>query len=351
MARFCGSCGFQLAAATPTASDAMSAKGREYVDGLTAKLGLERIEGFSLARLFSETFRSHSEADFEERLMSGTARSTPPLSEVSTDWPTPWVFSRMLLAAISLTAVLWFAFQSYDNLKLVPGLIVTGSFAFPLAMTLFFFEINVIRNVSLVLVCRMLFLGGVLSIFVALFLYGATDGLTWWLGASSAGLVEEAAKLAAVLLIVRGELSRRYPFILNGMLFGAAVGAGFAAFESAGYALEAGLLAGREDMVGNIVARGLLSPLGHVVWSAVAAGSLWRVKQGQPFSWEMLGDRRAYAPILLVVGLHFLWNTPFDTPLFFKQLVLGAVAWIVAIALIQSGLRQVAERKSQLAAG
>ena len=38
--------------------------------------------------------------------------------------------------------------------------------------------------------------------------------------------------------------STRYKYILNGILFGATVGAGFACFETAGYALNMGLLPG-----------------------------------------------------------------------------------------------------------
>ncbi|MDQ0871631.1 RsiW-degrading membrane proteinase PrsW (M82 family) [Paenibacillus sp. V4I3] len=42
------------------------------------------------------------------------------------------------------------------------------------------------------------------------------------------GLIEEAAKVLAILFCLR---NRKYHFILNGLLVGAAVGSGFAAFE------------------------------------------------------------------------------------------------------------------------
>ena len=70
------------------------------------------------------------------------------------------------------------------------------------------------------------------------------------------------------------------------MLFGAAIGAGFACFESAGYAFHY-LLTAPESLFSDqrfnvpaatevIVVRGLLAPFGHVVWTALAAGALWR---------------------------------------------------------------------------
>lgn len=319
-------------------------------DHITDRLGLERIEGFSLSHLFSETFRRHSESEIDDLLAVGCARTTPSLLNIHTGWPTPWMFARMLGASLTIFAVLWFAWGTFGNTNLIPGLVIVGAFAVPLATVLFFFEVNAARNVSLRLVGKLLFLGGVVSVAVALVLFELTEGLIWWLGASSAGLVEETAKLATVLLIIRGGLRTRYPYILNGMLFGAAVGTGFAAFESAGYALRVGIAGGDDAMIENIVARGMLSPLGHIVWSAIAAGALWRVKGGEPFRFELLGDKRVYAPLGLVCGLHFLWNVPFEPPMYTKYLVLGAVAWIATIALAQAGLRQLAQHKADLIA-
>ncbi|MFK9090737.1 PrsW family glutamic-type intramembrane protease [Bacillus salipaludis] len=54
------------------------------------------------------------------------------------------------------------------------------------------------------------------------------------------GIAEELAKAVTVIYFVR---RLKYKYILNGLLLGAAVGAGFAAFETAGYALR-GLLSG-----------------------------------------------------------------------------------------------------------
>ena len=93
--------------------------------------------------------------------------------------------------------------------------------------------------------------------------------------------------------------SVRYKYILNGILFGATVGAGFAAFETAGYALNEGFLPGMLQALVNgqsqtaathqgvvlmlqiLRLRGVLAPLGHVAWTAVAAGAFWRVKTRQ----------------------------------------------------------------------
>jgi RsiW-degrading membrane proteinase PrsW (M82 family) len=107
--------------------------------------------------------------------------------------------------------------------------------------------------------------GAASSLLISIILFRAT-GLIEVLGAPAAGFIEEPGKLAAMILITRGMENDRYPYALNGLLFGAAVGAGFAAFETAGYALEAGLAQGADGMMQSMKLRGALAPFMHVAW-------------------------------------------------------------------------------------
>jgi len=197
--------------------------------------------------------------------------------------------------------------------------------------------------------------------------------------ASLAGPVEEAAKLAAVLLMVRGV---KYRYTLNGLLFGAAVGVGFAMFESAGYALRE-FLSSFAVALGNgtlelarsgsltdeafhggvylnslkpavaklnevIVLRGMLAPFGHVAYSAIAVGALWRIKGANIFSWKMLSDTRFLKLFAVAVALHAFWNSPwFPTDGFpwIKVAVVTVIGWGIILSLVQDGLRQI--RKEQ----
>ena len=106
--------------------------------------------------------------------------------------------------------------------------------------------------------------------------------------------------------------SVRYKYILNGILFGATVGAGFAALRRRGYALNDGPAAGfaaeftggasdpdsgdgrraLRSMLQLLLLRGIEAPLGHVAWTALAAGAFWRVKEDRPTSPAMLLDPR-----------------------------------------------------------
>ena len=314
---------------------------------ISSAAGVERIEGFSLREMFSDTFRRRTDEDSEEYFTMGTRRTTPPLSEVDASWPRPWAFARIF--TISAVVYLGFVmgFREFGNALLVPGLIMVGSIAIPFSILVFFLEMNVPRNVSLYQVIKLLMYGGILSIVLSLFFFRWT-GLSSWLGAAAAGIVEEAGKALALLLVVN---RLRYPYILNGLLFGAAVGTGFAIFESAGYAFVFGMRGGASAMMDIITLRGLLSVLGgHGLWTGLVGAALWRVRGPGPLRKEMLADPRFLRVLGLVMAMHMVWNSPINLPLHAKHLALGFVAWVAMLSFIQAGLRQVRAEQERLAA-
>lgn len=183
-------------------------------------------------------------------------------------------------------------------------------------------------------------LGGVLSLIASLIGFQTTN-LGEMIGAMAAGPIEESGKLAALLLIVK---NRRYPWTLNGLLLGGAVGAGFAGFESAGYALRVMMQGGDTAMMWNMALRGVLAPGGHVAWTALVGAALWRVKGSEPFHTGMLTDKRFVRVLLFAVGLHVIWNSPlFSAGVLgiVKCAVLGVAAWAAVLAFVQDGIKQV----------
>lgn len=98
-------------------------------------------------------------------------------------------------------------------------------------------------------------------------------------------------------------------------------------------------------MLDVVVVRGIFSPLGHIVWSAIAGCALWRVINGQRFRWGMLCDERFIRLLLVSVILHMVWNSPFQLPLYGKYLLVGAVGWFVCLSLVQEGLHEIASEQ------
>jgi len=337
-------------------------------DLIVDSIGIEKLQGFSLSGLFSEVFGHHSKEEIENSFAVGVPATTPELESVDASWPRPWLFMRMLFASIALYLLFLAGWEKTTNFNLLPGLIMVGSFAIPISTLVFFFEINVRKNISLYQVVKLFFLGGTLGI---LFSLGIFSGLETIFGENSfgamvAGPVEESAKLLAVIGVAR---MTRYRYKLNGMLFGAAVGAGFAAFESAGYALSAcmtGLMEASVRAAGSrqametfaagffqtmsdtkdlILMRGAFSPFAHVVWTAISCAALWRVKRNRPFAFGMLSEGRFLRLFLVPVVLHMVWNSNWQIPFFGKYVCVGVLGWIVVLSLLQEGLREIRKEK------
>ena len=313
--------------------------------GFTNFIGLEELKDFKLQNIFSQVFKKHSLSDMEDQLITGTYNNTPALTDIETSWAKPWLFSRMLLVSVGIAILLIIGFRTFNNANLIPGLIFIGSFAVPVSTLIFFLEMNAPRNISVFMVMALAFFGGVTSLFVALVFFDRLQFLSDLMSASAAGIIEEVAKVLIVVGIV-GRFTR-YKWILNGLLFGAAIGMGFAAFESAGYAYRS---ASFEAMVDNLVLRGLLSPFMHIVWTANAAAALWMVKGDKKFSWSMLGDMRFLKVFISSMLLHMIWNATFSIvriPVIVdvKFLILGVLGWIICFRLVQAGLKQLNEAR------
>jgi RsiW-degrading membrane proteinase PrsW (M82 family) len=318
----------------------------------------EALEGFSLKEMFSDVFKRRTAQEVEDYILVGTSKTTPPIDVVETGWPKPWLFFRLLAALLVAYVALTFLFIETGNSNCVPGIMFLGAFAVPWATLVLFFELNTPRNVSLHMVGKLFLLGAIVSLAVALLGYSMP---IFKLSDMEAGIVEELAKLLTVVAVMR---SVRYKYILNGILFGATVGAGFAAFETAGYALNQGLLpglfhglvqyngdvdkamnVGTNVMLSILRIRGIETPLAHIPWTAIAAGAFWRAKLDKPTSPAMLFDTRFLKAFIIPVVLHAIWDAPIQLPFHGNQFLTGIVTWYVIFGLVQQGLRQVKEEQ------
>jgi protease PrsW len=320
------------------------------------------LEGFSLRDMFSEVFKSRSHEEVEDYLVVGTAHTTPALANVATGWPKPWLFLRVLFFVGVVYLLFLISLPYFGNPRFIPGFVFIGSLAVPLATLVLFFELNTPRNVSFYSLLMLIAFGGILSL-IATSIAGSFDVLNW-MGPPSAGIIEEFAKLATVIIVCR---QVKHKYILNGMLFGAAIGTGFAVFESAGYAQDAVIYglsktnnwnnffaAGGAGFLNTaILTRAALSPLGHVVWTAIAAGALWRVKKEGVFHLGML-NKTFWKTFSVPILCHMLWDSPVAMGIqnpgilnYAVTLGLGAVSWYVAFKLVQEGLKQVRAMQGQ----
>jgi RsiW-degrading membrane proteinase PrsW (M82 family) len=185
-----------------------------------------------------------------------------------------WRWLRLL----GLGAITWIvavvALGVTQDPNLIPLTVTTGGFVVPVCGAIYVFDRLYDSAFAPVRIVEAFVLGGTLGLFLAVFgeylLLGS--GSSQYLGV---GLIEEASKLAVLWLVARrlGSYSIR-----DGIVLGVAVGFGFASFESSGYALVSLFGAhGLElrNMIGTVLERGLLAPVGHGLWTGILGGVLF----------------------------------------------------------------------------
>ena len=102
---------------------------RQMETALNRVAGTEKLEGVSLGEMFSETFKHRTVEEMESYLIVGTTRTTPPISEVQSGWPKPWLFARCLMVFGLTYLGFVLAFEQFGTLDVVPGLLIMADSA------------------------------------------------------------------------------------------------------------------------------------------------------------------------------------------------------------------------------
>jgi RsiW-degrading membrane proteinase PrsW (M82 family) len=192
------------------------------------------------------------------------------------------------------------------NPNLVPTVILLGSFLVPVTAVVWNFDHEADSALSGQRVVYAFIAGGVLGSVASSLLESwlLQDVALTYLGV---GLIEELVKLAALVIFSVGLATYT---TRDGVVLGAAVGFGFAALETSGYAFVA-LFTNRggaslASLIGTEVLRGLLAPIGHGLWTAILGGVLFHAASGRGrlrLTWGLAG---AYVGVSV---LHALWDS------------------------------------------
>jgi len=243
---------------------------------------------------------------------------------------------KTLLAGLGLWIITIVVTAVTGNVNLVPTLILLGSFLVPFCVVLFAIE-RVTGSISTLQLILAFFVGGIFGVLGASLLEADLHQSFWVYGL--VGLIEEFVKV--VLLVIFGW--RTVPKTAKqGALLGATIGAGFAAFESAGYAFNAAITSRGIDLVSLLLTelvRAILAPVGHVLWTAILGAVIFGAAGGRRrfrWSWWIL---LTYACVSL---LHAAWDSAGDVASFFAVLLNGeAVQELQNGSLQQSTANQV----------
>lgn len=153
----------------------------------------------------------------------------------------------------------------------------------------------------------------------------------------TAPVVEELAKGFALLVLFR-ELKDEFDGVVDGVVYAAMVGLGFAMIENVQYYGEA-IAAGGEASVLTFFLRGMISPFAHPLFTSMFGIGLGIVRErhGQARSWA--------APVLgltVAIALHSLWNlaATFEGWFFALYVLVMLPAFVGVLMLIYLSLRR-----------
>jgi protease PrsW len=214
----------------------------------------------------------------------------------------PWL--GMFVGGVALWVATVAATFITENANLIPTIILLGSFLVPVSFVAYAFA-HADEVVTAQRLLTAFVYGGVLGVLGASILEAEFLRSPSTASYLNVGLIEEAVKLAALWL-----LARRLPryTMRDGIVLGATVGFGFAALESAGYAFNAlftnsGL--SLMNLVETEVLRGILTPVGHGLWTAILGGVLFSTA-ARTGRLRLTGALVGF--YLLVAVLHGLWD-------------------------------------------
>lgn len=344
-ARFCGQCGSAFQTTETYSQDSNPS----WVNQINDYVGNDRPADLNWRVLFSDVLKKHSKHEAENIFICGTRSTTPNMDEVSQQWPHPWLYSRVFLMFAVAFLLLYICCSFFGNTNALPGLIAVGSFTVPLSGLILFLEVNAYRNISLYDVALIFLVGGCASLVATLFLFSIVGVSELdFMGALLVGVIEEIGKAIIVFYFIK-RLGKRN--ILPGLLVGASVGAGFAAFESAGYAMNYLLTGGWDIMLDVIFLRGILAPGGHIAWAAITGAAIVIASKGyDEMDTNVLTDNKFFRLFAIPVILHALWDSPLSAigaDIYLLPILLTFVVWVVVLILINMGLSEIAKHKMQ----
>jgi RsiW-degrading membrane proteinase PrsW (M82 family) len=262
---------------------------------------------------------------------------------------------RTLLIGVLLFVITTLVMFFTGNPNLYPTVILIGNFLIPIVFVAFLYDHQHVSTLTPETIATSFCVGGILGVLGASILeslllplpINPNQGLSLGTGLL-VGLIEEGCKIVAVMV-----LARRMPHTsaMDGLLLGGAVGMGFAALESTGYAFTTFLLShGRIGVsIVETVIRGLLAPFGHGVWTAILGAVLFRQSRPQHF--------RITVPVLLtylfVSVLHGFWDglprtiyfiVPPGIPISVVTVVLSVVGMVTLVVVFIRALHRQRQR-------
>lgn len=278
----------------------------------------------------------HTAQEREQITQIGTAANRTDPADPFRGWRQPWFFWLALKVGLGLIAAcfaLVFGCQLLLNLTtmvavnmlyLVPPMVI------PVVLMIFFWELNVPRNLSLwelmafFLVGTLLSLGGNALMFT---LFGEAS-------APYAALREEPSKLLAgvALLLYCSKTKHKKICGFTGLVIGAAVGSGFSAFETITYGLNYDLA--------TVMVRVCFAVVGHTLYSCSYVAAVALHSPNGEITSRSFCNKDFAVTFGCSLACHAFWNTS-AIPVGIRFAVTIVLLWYSALWITRKCLREV----------
>lgn len=273
----------------------------------------ENKRSISWGDIFSDVWKKHRKDQRTALLTKGMGSHIPAPNRMLSAWQKPWLFARVLIAGLVLSVLIGISCVIFPGYGMLLMLCLLPAFVVPLSVMLFYWEMNIPGNISIYEALLLTLLGGCLSLTVTGIMRTVFPGISE-IAFLAGPLPEELAKCLIVTIFL---CRKKYNYGLQGILIGGAVGVGFSAMESAGYALQIFDIGIQNAMGTNIiirsmadilVRRGVLAIGGHVVWAALYGGALALIKGKGKMSPKCFANSLFWLTFSAAFLLHTAWN-------------------------------------------
>jgi len=307
--------------------------------------------------IFSEFRVKHTKQDMEYALLAGTSLDTATDLTMLSKWRKPWLFYPLFIGGAVLIGIIYLvvfgcicvfdiSYIAAINLIfiMIPPLII------PLVLMVFFWELNIPRNISIYQMLGYFLVGGMLSLFVTLVVGIIAPGGS----AAFAPFSEEPGKLFASLffLYLFAKKGKRRVYGITGLVIGAAVGAGFGGFESAQYAYDVvdwsavgGFYIWQEAfeaIVQSEIIRGILALGGHTLFCAPYTAAVALHMKNSKLDKDCFLNKDFAVTFGCSFAMHFIWNSNLGLG-YIQYILVIAVLWFSTLYITRRCFRQVVE--------
>ncbi len=318
-------------------------------------------KNFNWKDIFSDVFQPHTKQQKNSLLTKGIGDQVPAEQTMLKQWQKPWLFLRVGVVAVALSILALVSWNIFAGMGMGVLLFILPAFAIPLTALIFYWEMDISGKISIFELLLYMLLGGILSLTVTGIVrnYGLLAEVAYIAGP----LPEELAKFVVVWLLLS---RRKYCYGTQGIVIGGAVGAGFAAIETAGYAWNSYETAFQvaqylsevtQSLANTQLLRGVLAIGGHVVWAALYGGALGLAKGRDKMKISYLADPMVIMTWTGAFLLHTLWNLSavdlvgilpeglvrflYNTErMFIKYVILIVLAWMFLFFVMRKCIRQ-----------